>query len=527
MSSPSTLARIEQNHAQFLEFLQLAERHFERNDVLSAAIFCQVAADWAWHHHSGQFYSRRLEALLRHIARHLPARSSEAVKFDLPEEGEVLHVLSAGYAVGGHTRLAWRWIRKDPRVSNVLVLQQRTPPVPSPLSEAAKASGGSLLELPHGSTNLLQKAAVLRRLARRHRYVVLHTHPNDVIPCLALFSEATPVILVNHADHVFWVGSSVSHVVAHIRDSGAELARRRRAVDDAHSFVIPIPLDVEQLPPAKVHGSTKRGLSVASAHKYGRAQGTNYVDVLSEVLKADSSVRIDVVGPMQEGMWARAAATSGGRLRAVGVRTDIEAWYRDADLYFDSFPFASITSLIEAVVRGIPALTLAPPIGADVLGCDDPSLDPTLIRARTPDEFAQRAIDLLALPERRQAIGSALREALVASRSLERWREQLDELYARARVTARLDVREQPSDQVDALDELLLQAQLHTTNASFATIWARGAELLTWKQRAAFAARFAREGRALSPLALLSARQVIALKRVVLKAKQVRSERRT
>ena len=62
--------------------------------------------------------------------------------------------------------------------------------------------------------------------------VVLHVHNNDVVPFLALAGmgrRRPPVVFVDHADHLFWLGARFADLIVNTRLSGHRLAARRAA----------------------------------------------------------------------------------------------------------------------------------------------------------------------------------------------------------------------------------------------------------------------------------------------------------
>jgi hypothetical protein len=143
----------------------------------------------------------------------------------LPSGKEVcLHVLNEAFAFGGLTAMAARWIQLDSesRIHHVALLDQKTDPSPE-LVESAAATGGQVFSA-NSCSSILLKAAWLRDLARDHAtYVVLHINVNDVIAGLAFGSPGgPPVLLVNHAAHIFWVGASLPDLVVNCRGSQLE-----------------------------------------------------------------------------------------------------------------------------------------------------------------------------------------------------------------------------------------------------------------------------------------------------------------
>ena len=60
-------------------------------------------------------------------------------------------------------------------------------------------------------------------------------------PVLAFADKrCPPVALLNHADHIFWLGSTISDLIINQRDIGKVLSEERRFA--RHNTVLPIPL---------------------------------------------------------------------------------------------------------------------------------------------------------------------------------------------------------------------------------------------------------------------------------------------
>src|SRR5262249_13626191 len=128
---------------------------------------------------------------------------------------KVLHVATWVQSVGGHTKLIANWIAHDPDSCHSLLItrgssSQREEPIPPWLREAVSDNGGCLVELPPGG--LLSKALSLRAVVQQDvDMVVMHHHPDDVVPVVAFATgRCPPVAILNQAHHVFWLGSSVA-----------------------------------------------------------------------------------------------------------------------------------------------------------------------------------------------------------------------------------------------------------------------------------------------------------------------------
>ena len=368
MSTDQVRARINENRVTFDAMIDDASLTVAQSRFRSAAAILQTAARFAWYNHPGVFQSPRLEALAAQIGQHLPRPKSTTTELN----GHVVHVISQAYSVGGHTRLVWRWIENDhTRVSTVVLTGQQGVPVPQPLHDAVAASGGKIISLGERSSNLLVRAAELRQIAQNGAdTVVLHVHPYDVLPSIALNDVAAKVVFLNHADHVFSVGVGTADVVADIRPAGQRLSLARRNVPPHRSAILPIPLSAPLRGDKGLARATRNLtdscviISIASGYKYGATPGNHFIDIHRDFVLAHPEVTLIVVGPESKDRWQEVSEETGGRFRAVGMVQGIDAYYDSADIYVDSIPFASLTSLLDAATRGVSVLASCSPTPA-------------------------------------------------------------------------------------------------------------------------------------------------------------------
>jgi hypothetical protein len=108
-----------------------------------------------------------------------------------------------------------------------------------------------------------------------------------------------------------------------------------------------------------------------------------------------------------------------------------------ADVYLDSFPFASLTSLMEAALFGTPVVCLAAP-DSDPLAADDPSVEFLTLRSR--QEWLSAVLRYLDEPETRLTDGKLLADALMATHAGRPWLGEVDEIYAAADQQARVPI---------------------------------------------------------------------------------------
>ena len=437
-------ARLDANHAQFQRLVGVATGHARAGRSDAAAAFAQVAAQFAWMNHTGLFASSDLEALTASLGRRRgePARPGRRSA----DPGVVLHVLTQAYPTGGSTREVICWAEQDAgRRQRVCITRQGSAPPPDNLG-GHDSHIEAVIRLDASPGGLTRRAAALRRIAADCDVVVLHTHPYDVVPVMAFADgQGPPVIFINHADHVFWLGTSIADVVMHMRRSGRDLATARRGVEPERSAIMPRPLR----PPAREidRGEAKRRLGIdpeqvvlvtaADATKYRPVSGVGFLDVVVPALTQHPDAILVAAGPSATDAWEAAAQATGGRVRALGRLNDITTLHQAADVYLDSFPFSSLTSLLEAGSYGTPTITYrGHPSACAVLGADTPGVDAHMLCPSDPAEFAETVGRLIDDAQLRRELGERIARSIRDTHTGPGWRSAADDLYRHAAAVA-------------------------------------------------------------------------------------------
>lgn len=443
--SDSPESRIANNRARFDELVGRAEGQLARNRLEAAAVYAQVAAALAWHSPTGLFASPRLESCLTGIARDSMSPVRPTTRGT--EIRSILHVLTTAYRLGGHTRLAWRWIERDEgRVHSVVVTRQGYEPMPARMSEAVKARGGRIHRVDRSAPGVIGRAAALQVIAAQADLVVLHVHPFDVVPSIALagleWSGARPpTILLNHADHLFWIGLSISDLVLHLRASGARLSSARRGLSSDRSGILPVPLS--RAPQVVRREDARRALgysgtqvlavSVASGYKFGSSNGMGLLPLLERAIEQSPDLRVLAVGPGDRAEWQAAAEQTAGRISSVGNLDDLAPIYGAADIYLDSYPFSSLTSMLEAGQRRIPLLAYGgDDQDAEVLSFDDPATEGLGVRAHSQADYVSVLQRLVDDPVTRLERGRQIEGAIATAHEGRGWRDHLERAYVQA-----------------------------------------------------------------------------------------------
>ncbi|WP_139315159.1 glycosyltransferase [Mongoliimonas terrestris] len=459
---------------RFAVLLDDAEARLKRRDRLGAAVRVRMAANAATTRHPGLFQSPRAEAVLGAVSAWLVQRQNPVRKAPGPlgRKPSILHVVTEAYRIGGHTKALQRWVDADvDHVHHVAMTHQLTP-VPDALAASVAASGGRLSVL-SGSSSLFGMARQLRALASDALLVVLHIHPHDVVPSLAFagWTERPPIAFFNHADHVFWLGEAISDAVINFRESGSRLCRARRGFAAERDVLLPLPLPAEAPAPTMTKAqarerlglpaSARITLTVASAGKLKPNAHACFFTLHRPLFDADPDVHMLLVGPAADDpVLADRLRPFGGRMRALGVQVDLAPYMAAADLYVDSTPFASQTSMLEAAMRRLPVLSWRPyPVASlsAVMGSDDVALSTEDITFNDPDAYRAAVLRLLRNETAATALGARLAAAIPAHHAGEGWRRALADAYDRtiANAAHRPHTRIEP-EPPSAVDEVVL-----------------------------------------------------------------------
>ncbi|WP_181701980.1 glycosyltransferase [Chthonobacter albigriseus] len=444
---------------------QKAEQHFRllinkaslaasRRSWLHASVLLQAAVLGTWARHPGFFFSREAEELAARIAANtLGTRPPAAHPVETSRPRRILHVLSEAKLPGGHTRAIQRLIEADSQSVHSLAVTQQLVPFPKELKQTIHGSGGRIHFLDRWS-KLIGTARKLADLAAVHDIIVLSPHPHDIVPILAFAGNPScpPLIHFNHADHVFWLGAGVADVIWNFRRSGLALASARRGIEPHRAGLLPLPLRLDERSgraPSKQDARRKLGLpddavvalTVASAYKLKPHDQANYFDLHRPLLDACPALRILLVGPSPDAQIFRdLTAFSGGRIRCEGIHMDLADHLAAADLYLDSTPFASQTSLLEAAAVGLPCVswrTFPAENLASVFGSDDPSFDDLPVCFTDPSAYRSRVASLIDDADFRVAEGRKLATSVARHHCGDEWKASLDRLYRQAIENAR------------------------------------------------------------------------------------------
>lgn len=356
---------LNQNRAEYLARLAEIKIKFKKHLWEEVCEEIEGLAVFMVTHHTGFFASCELEEMLLECSKLLPGITYETNFVKNSNKRNVLHVLTDGYEVGGHTRLIKHWIEQDETSIHHVIVTRGNHEPPHWLIQACQRSGGffSILDKSKG---LFFKSYQLRMIATQLAdATILHHHMHDPIPILAFgVGHVPPVAILNHADHCFWLGCSVADLIIDLSRTGSELSGQRRYIEK--KFIMPIPLKFEYPALSKqiirdkyyVAQKSKVFLSIAAPHKYRSLSAYGYCDMVKMIIDSIEDAVFIIIGPENQGEWKELYNSTNQLAVPVGLQKNIDDFYAMADFYFEPFMMASHTARMDAVARAIPAFKL-------------------------------------------------------------------------------------------------------------------------------------------------------------------------
>lgn len=388
-------------------FHRCVRRH--THDPERSLTLVETCAQVAWSCHAGTFVLPQAERVLRE---HAGLADLAAVPGDLTRavEGRTLHVLTEAYAVGGHTPLVKRWIDLlDDEPHAVVLVRQREPFDPSwvvPLNRQVP-----WIHIGRMGCSRRAKVAYLANLFGVAKRVILHIHPDDACSVAAAYrSSGAEIHFLNHADHVAWLGAGLPAVCLNLRDRGTRLAETRRGIAAASCGVVPVPIT---LPPVVDRQDARRKfgigdqecliLTIASSYKYNPVGSRSLLEPL-DILLRRPDVKLmavgvgaghPVFGPLEE--------RHPGRVLCMGIVPSPVLHRVAADIYLDSYPFCSITSMLESAALGTPVVAYQPDFEElQILYSECPWLPADRYAAHDAERLVDMLNELIDAPSLRQ-----------------------------------------------------------------------------------------------------------------------------
>ena len=428
---------LSQNIAVYQGLIDSFSKNYEESTLEKQLAIINLIAAYEWRIHAGLYADLQLENWALSIGQRIWENNGLTCPI-LPtaiNKLKILHVVTQTYSVGGHTRLLWNIIRNDTEsLHNVVLLNRKVKDAPEWLHSAVLASGGIIISLCQQSS-VEQVATLQQLLTKQADRIFYHIHPDDSVSVAALAATPRPQVLtINHSDHTFWLGSILSDIVVCYRKWSLQFSLDARAAQKVE--LLPTPLNFKPRTASdkcdarkllKIRDGQIILLTVASAYKFSPSDEHNYYRLIKQVLDNNPQVVVKVVG-VQASEGKSLGFKVHERIELLGSIEDPRTYYKAADIYVDSMPFSSFTSLFESMYFGcFPVLQFNP---TDTLNIEqEPALAGLVSHSRDENEAIQTiqlAIDDVEYRHYTAKKGSELIQQHYMSKG---WRKYLSALY--------------------------------------------------------------------------------------------------
>lgn len=418
--------KILKNKKYFEHILDLVNSNKNSDDIKLQ--IAKYACKFATLCPTGYFYSNTLEKYFVDIAQNLHIDLSKDYLKD-----SCLHVMTTAYTSGGHTRVVERWLKLFDRTSkqSVVLINQEKNIIPEELKNNVKLRNGELIII-DSDLPLIEKALQLRLLASNYDYVVLHTHMDDPVATIAFGTEGfnRPVILFNHADHMFWIGRTIADLVLDMRKYKS-ITKTFRNIEG--SKICPIPQEQTEEFPNKNISREKLNLSKeekiillsGSYFKFNAICEDSISDVLECILKIKSQVKIIILGCKKNQKEFKAIKRKYHKNIIIKTKVPFEEYryyVSSADLVIDSYPCSGGVTLIDATNAHVPYLSL------DTLIGQMDSVANTLGFCTSKEELIKKALKVLSDNSYANEIYESEKDLLNKYSNIDAWIDNLESI---------------------------------------------------------------------------------------------------
>lgn len=416
---------LEENRAHFMS---LTERARSSSIFIKKFILYKKAIKLAVRGSVGVYASPDIEDFFISVANKFKVELSQSY-----EEKSILHVVSECYGVGGHSKVVERWIKYHApgEKHSIYFTRMKKNKIDDVFFRSVMETCGKIYTGEHHLFDI-SNALYLRCIAMRYERVILHTHMDDIIPLIAFGSEQfkRTVILYNHADHLFWLGANISHLICETRSWGMTFSKKYRGISE--NIVLGIPnsndLDTRNVLNIRRRNDIKVITSIGMPHKFLVIPGEfSFQDYMVAILESRDDVFFNIIGPTLSDYpeWLPLVNYYGDRVKVHGklMGDKYRNCLKDSDLVIDSFPMSGGTALSDVVESGMVTLSLR-----CVTGHLDYTYD-TESYCATPEELIDKTHRLLDDTKYREHVSQSSFEVFSKYQNLILWQLKVRNAY--------------------------------------------------------------------------------------------------
>lgn len=406
---------------------------FSKLDINSRVLYLSELSKYLSTNHCGVFAAEWMEAEIKKIGNEITVHTSAV---DDIHGSKVLLMVTQLFKYGGHSKLLINYIVKlhelNKRIS-LAVSRQDDAPIPDEIL-ALKANGTISELLVIGANEPLEKIVQLREIISLHHLVFLFISQDDAVSCAALSFKHKPfTYYINHADHTFWLGTSVIDELIDFRSLGQEITRRKRGFDGL-TKILPLTLNDKRAHNKKetrkklnLHSDDIAVVIMSSAFKLIPDGEYNIFNIVKYVIGFNSKVKFLVIGMSQEQYEELSENSVPENVICFGVLEDFSEIISAGDFVLDTFPLNSYMALLECMRYDLVPILHWGPFSQNMSLTHDAYLEGLFFHAPTIGKYKEQLKEMLSMKnidEHRKNLNIANHRTMEYSR-LEFWNKVL------------------------------------------------------------------------------------------------------
>lgn len=466
---------IEANQQYFNSCLETVKSLYDNQLYNDCAEYLKKLSFFAWLNFSGYYKNSSLELYLNLLGKHISPFVNEKLK-EKKDYFSVLHICSQVYKTGGHSKLLYNWIKNDQKSHHALLSIRQPIDELREVSESYLEKDNQLDLLSVNAENLLKSSQLLREvLYNNYDLIVLHIHPDEVVTNIALSDTniPTPVSYLNHADHVYWNGVTISDIIIQIRESNISFDSERRDITCKQVF-LPIPITEQGSTSIDEHSASINILTTGTYYKYLPNEKYDFLKEAELIVTRHPHVLIHIVGINEQSEYAQKHQHPQLIFHGTISPEELQSLEQKTDIYLEGFPTPSFTALLQPAMKGIPFVLHYQPLELFKLFVENDS--DCIVYPKSVQDWHLLVDRLISNKSEREAYAQKQYNIIRNNFHIDSWRTKLNELYDLVNLTTHKihDLKEDKSWEGEnekflvTTHKYTIQHYLHTENLPLA-----------------------------------------------------------
>ncbi|MGR3855002.1 glycosyltransferase family protein [Chryseobacterium indologenes] len=431
IDTPSYREKLLYSNKQYFEScVQIAQKLFEEKLYEDCINYIEKMASFGWFNFSGYYKSKPLEILLYNIQQKILLPSLHHSQQS--KSNKILHICSEVYTSGGHSKLLYNWIKNDPSKKHTILSTRLSLEELLDVSSFYLQHTGEVDHISVLSPSKIESVKLLNQQAlNEYDAILLHIHPDETIIPLVLCQKdiTTPVCLVNHADHVFWMGTSIADMVLQIRESSISFDVERRGIQQERQFFLPIPVenlaDVHEKKDIETKNITL--LSTGTSYKYNPNAQYNFLREAYRIVEENPEVIFNIVGISPESAYAKEYQHDRIILHGMVSKSELSSIESITDIYVEGFPMPSFTALLQPALCKIPFVLHYNPL--PLFKLFEENKDHGTVYPKNLEDWHNNISRMIRDKKYRDETAKKQYEHVVTHFSIDVWKSSIEKLY--------------------------------------------------------------------------------------------------